>query len=153
MRSGSEYVGRTAGEEKEDSKETIGFVAEDSKGDRVPFGTRLSVESLVCYTFMKQTEYGNGMHHFDARSISVLFCAKGTIISWGTRGGHYLMRLFPYACLIILPIFQYDIQHLSRCYDIGLLREMLDIAGHQKSILFLTFFHDNFIKDHVFRIG
>ena len=41
-------------------------------------GTRLSMESLVCYTFMKQTEYGNGMHHFDARSISVLFCAKGS---------------------------------------------------------------------------
>ena len=54
MRSGSEYVGRTAGEEKVDSKETIGFVAEDSKGDRVPFGTRLSVESLVCYTFIRK---------------------------------------------------------------------------------------------------
>ena len=27
-------MGRTAGEEKEESKETIGFVVEDSKGDR-----------------------------------------------------------------------------------------------------------------------
>jgi len=54
VRSGSEYVGRTAGEEKEDSKETIGFVAEDSKGDRVPFGTRLCLQSLVCYTFIRK---------------------------------------------------------------------------------------------------
>lgn len=36
---------------KEESKETIGFVVEDSKGDRVPFGTRLCWQSLVCYTF------------------------------------------------------------------------------------------------------
>ena len=56
-------------------------------------------------------------------------------------------------CLIIFPIFQYDIQHLSRCYDIWLFREMLDIAGHQISILFFPFFHDDFIKDPVFRIG
>ncbi len=30
---------------------------------------------------------------------------------------------------------------------------MFDIAGHQISILFLTFFHGDFIKDPVFRIG
>ena len=54
MRSGSEYVGRTAGEEKEESKENIGFVVEDSKGDRVPFGTRLCWQSLVCYTFIRK---------------------------------------------------------------------------------------------------
>lgn len=30
---------------------------------------------------------------------------------------------------------------------------MLDIAGHKISILFFSFFHDNFIKDPVFRIG
>lgn len=30
-----EHVGRTAGEEKEESKETIDFVAEDSKRDSV----------------------------------------------------------------------------------------------------------------------
>ena len=35
-------MGRTAGEEKEEFKETIGFVEEDSKGDSVPFDTRLS---------------------------------------------------------------------------------------------------------------
>ena len=39
---------------QEESKETVGFVAEDSKGDSVPFGTRLSVESLVCYTFIRK---------------------------------------------------------------------------------------------------
>lgn len=32
-----EHVGRTAGEEKEESKETIGFVAGDSKGGQRPF--------------------------------------------------------------------------------------------------------------------
>ena len=52
-------------------------MAGDSKGDSVPFGTRLSLESLVCYTFMKQTEYGNGAHPFDMRSVSVFFFAKG----------------------------------------------------------------------------
>ena len=52
-------VKRTDGTAKEESKETMGFVAEKSKGDSVPFGTRLSSESLVCYTFMRQTEYGN----------------------------------------------------------------------------------------------
>ena len=41
---------------QEESKETLGFVAEDSKGDSVPFGTRLSVESLVCYTFIRKPE-------------------------------------------------------------------------------------------------
>ena len=69
-------MGRTAGEEKEDSKETIGFVAEDSNGDSVPFGTRLCVQSLECYTFMKQTEYGNDVCPVVARFISVFFCAK-----------------------------------------------------------------------------
>ena len=42
-----------------------------------PFGTRLSGESLVCYTFMKQTEYGNDECPVVARFISVFFCAKG----------------------------------------------------------------------------
>ena len=69
-------MGRTAGEEKEESKETIGFVVEDSKGDRVPFGTRLCWQSLVCYTFMKQTEYGNGEFPSDERSISVFLRDK-----------------------------------------------------------------------------
>ena len=32
-----EHVGRTAGEEKEESKETIDFMAKDSKGDSVHF--------------------------------------------------------------------------------------------------------------------
>ena len=32
----------------------LGFAAEDSKGDSVPFGTRLSSESLVCYTFIRK---------------------------------------------------------------------------------------------------
>ena len=67
-------VKRTNDAAQEESKETVGFVAEDSKGDSVPFGTRLSVESLVCYTFMKQTEYGNRTRPFDACSVSV-FCA------------------------------------------------------------------------------
>ena len=52
-------------------------MAEDSKGDRIPFGTRLCWQSLVCYTCMKQTEYGNGEFPSDERTISVLFCAKG----------------------------------------------------------------------------
>ena len=39
---------------QEESKETLGFAAEDSKGDSVPFGTRLSSESLVCYTFIRE---------------------------------------------------------------------------------------------------
>ena len=51
-------------------------MAGDSKGDGVPFGTRLSLESLVCYTFMKQTEYGTGAHPLEMRSVSVFFCAK-----------------------------------------------------------------------------
>ena len=54
--------------------------------------------------------------------------------------------------LISLPIFQYDIQHLSRCYDIWLFREMLDIAGHQISIFFFSFLHHDFVKYPVFRI-
>ena len=70
-------VKRTNDAAQEESKETVGFVAEDSKGDSVPFGTRLSVESLVCYTFMKQTEYGNDECPVVARFISVFFCAKG----------------------------------------------------------------------------
>ena len=60
-------------------------MAEDSKGDSVPFGTRLSPESLVCYTFMKQTDYGNDECPVEARFISVFFCAKG-----GSRGGSSL---------------------------------------------------------------
>ena len=47
-------VKRTNDAAQEESKETVGFVAEDSKGDSVPFGTRLSVESLVCYTFIRK---------------------------------------------------------------------------------------------------
>ena len=69
-------MGRTTGEEKEKSKEILGFVAEDSKGDSVPFGTRLCLQSLVCYTFMKQTEYGNGEFPSDERSISVFSVRK-----------------------------------------------------------------------------
>ena len=39
---------------KEESKETGGFVAEDSKGDSVPFGTRLSPgKSSVLYLYPK----------------------------------------------------------------------------------------------------
>ena len=75
-----------AGHGKE-SKETGGFVAVDSKGDSVPFGTRLSLESLVCYTFMQQTEYGNGARSFEARSVSVFFFAKGC-----SRGGRILSK-------------------------------------------------------------
>ena len=44
--------------------------------DSVPFGTRLSGESLVCYTFMKQTEYGNGEFPSDEQSISVFFLCE-----------------------------------------------------------------------------
>ena len=69
-------MGRTAGEEKEKSKEILGFVAEDSKGDSVPFGTRLCLQSLVCYTFMKQTEYGNDECLVEARFISVFFLCE-----------------------------------------------------------------------------
>ena len=61
----------------EESKETGGFMAEVSKGDSVPFGTRLSLESLVCYTFMRQTEYGNDECPVEARFISAFFFAKG----------------------------------------------------------------------------
>lgn len=32
-----EHVGRTVGEEKEEAKETIDFVVEDSKGDSIHF--------------------------------------------------------------------------------------------------------------------
>ena len=79
MRSGSEYVGRTAGEEKEDSKETIGFVAEDSKGDRVPFGTRLSVESLgkssVLYLYPKAGSKTAACAQLKHRLLS-LYCGE-----------------------------------------------------------------------------
>ena len=51
-------------------------MAGDSKGDSAPFGTRLSMESLVCYTFMKQTEYGNGEFPSDEQSISVFLRDK-----------------------------------------------------------------------------
>ena len=51
-------------------------MAEDSKGDSVPFGTRLCWQSLVCYTFMKQTEYGNGEFPSDEQSISVFFLCE-----------------------------------------------------------------------------
>ena len=71
----------------EESKETRGFVAEDSKGDSVLFGTRLCRPSLVCYTFMKQTENGNGEFPSDELSISVFFCAKG-----GSRIGRSLSK-------------------------------------------------------------
>ena len=54
-------------------------MAGDSKGDGVPFGTRLSLESLVCYTFMKQTEYGNDECPVEARSISVFFLCERLI--------------------------------------------------------------------------
>ena len=69
-------VKRTNDAAQEESKETVGFVAEDSKGDSVPFGTRLCLQSLVCYTFMKQTEYGNGEFPSDERSISVFSVRK-----------------------------------------------------------------------------
>ena len=72
-------VKRTNDAAQEESKETVGFVAEDSKGDSVPFGTRLSGESLVCYTFMKQTEYGNDECPVEARSISVFFLCERLI--------------------------------------------------------------------------
>jgi len=45
---------------QEESKETLGFAAEDSKGDSVPFGTRLCLQSLVCYTFILLPAAGNG---------------------------------------------------------------------------------------------
>ncbi len=51
-------------------------MAEESKGDSIPFGTRLCGQSLVCYTFMKQTEYGNGEFPSDERSISVFLRDK-----------------------------------------------------------------------------
>ena len=54
-------------------------MAEDSKGDSVPFGTRLCWQSLVCYTFMKQTEYGNDECPVEARSISVFFLCERLI--------------------------------------------------------------------------
>ena len=52
-------------------------MAGDSKGDGVPFGTRLSLESLVCYTFIRQTEYGYDECPVEARFISAFFFAKG----------------------------------------------------------------------------
>ena len=61
---------------RKNTKKPGGCVAEDSKGDRVPFGTRLCWQSLVCYTFMKQTEYGNGEFPSDERSISVFSVRK-----------------------------------------------------------------------------
>ncbi len=95
-------VKRTNDAAQEESKETVGFVAEDAKGDSVLFGTRLSVESLVCYTFMKQTEYGNGEFPSDERTISVLFCAKGCSHRGrnlskekGTGGGTYVTEPVP----------------------------------------------------------
>ena len=52
MRVGSEHVGRTAGEEKEESKETIGFVAGDSKGGQRPFWhTTFQGKSSVLYFY------------------------------------------------------------------------------------------------------
>ena len=43
---------------QEESKETLGFAAEDSKGDSVPFGTRLCRQSLVClYLYPKAGRY------------------------------------------------------------------------------------------------
>ena len=72
-------MGRTTGEEKEKSKEILGFVAEDSKGDSVPFGTRLCKQSRVCYTFMKQTEYGNDECPVEARFISAFFLCERLI--------------------------------------------------------------------------
>ena len=36
-------------------------------------------ESLVCYTFMKQTEYGNDECPVEARSISVFFLCERLI--------------------------------------------------------------------------
>lgn len=73
-------VKRTNDAAQEESKETIGFVAGDSKGgQRPPFGTRLSGESLVCYTFMKQTEYGNGEFPSDEQSISIFSARKAAL--------------------------------------------------------------------------
>jgi len=57
-------VKSTDGTAKEESKETMGFVAEESKGDSVPFGTRLCGQSLVCYTFIKKLCGSRGYSQF-----------------------------------------------------------------------------------------
>ena len=45
-------MGGTAGEEKEESKETVGFVAEDSKGGQRPFWhTTFPGKSSVLYLY------------------------------------------------------------------------------------------------------
>ena len=52
-------------------------MAGDSKGDSVPFGTRLSMESLVCYTFAEIPAAGDGAHTVTVRSVSGFFDGKG----------------------------------------------------------------------------
>ena len=51
-------------------------MAGDSKADSVHLAHDFPTESLVCYTFMKQTEYGHGEFPSGERSISVFFYAK-----------------------------------------------------------------------------
>ena len=67
---------------QEESKETGGFEAEDSKGDSVPFGTRLCGQSLVCYTFMKQQNTEMMSARLKHDPFPCFFCAKG----WSRRG-------------------------------------------------------------------
>ena len=71
-----EHVGGTAGGEKEESKETIGFVAGDSKGGRRPlWHTTLQAKSSVLYLY-EAAEYGNDECPVEARSISVFFLCE-----------------------------------------------------------------------------
>ena len=55
---------------QEESKESGGFVAGDSKGDSVPFGTRLSAESLVCYTLSEDRQQSSGVCPFEAQAAA-----------------------------------------------------------------------------------
>ena len=76
MRSGSEYVGRTAGEEKEDSKETIGFVAEDSKGGQRSFWhTTFRGKSSVLYLYPKAGSKTAACAQLKHRLLS-LYCGE-----------------------------------------------------------------------------
>ena len=51
-------------------------IAEFERNNRDLAMHLFSGESLVCYTFMKQTEYGNGEFPSDERSISVFLRDK-----------------------------------------------------------------------------
>ena len=69
-------VKRTDGTAKEESKETMGFVAEKSKGDSVPFGTRLSRgKSSVLYLCEGPGSRG-WIVQWEVRSIPGSFDAK-----------------------------------------------------------------------------